>query len=82
MGLTEKEKRQRTKFNIEFGSHIRKKREGKKLSANELARLCFMDKPNLLRIEKGRVNTSIYIINRIAEALEIDLEELFKDFKF
>lgn len=82
MGLTEKEKRQRIKFNIEFGSHIRKKREEKNLSAAELARLCFMDKPNLLRIEKGRVNSSIYNIHRIAEALEIDLEELFKGFKF
>jgi transcriptional regulator with XRE-family HTH domain len=37
-----------------------------------------MDKPNLLRIEKGRVNTSIYILNKIAEALGISLEELFK----
>jgi len=80
MDLTEKEKRERVKFNVRIGNHIRKKRLVKKISAAELARLCFMDKPNLLRIEKGRVNTSIYILNKIAEALEISLEELFKGF--
>ncbi len=80
MGLTEKEKRERTKFNIQIGNHIRKKRLDKNISAAELARLCFIDKPNLLRIEKGRVNTSIYILNKIAEALKISLEELFKGF--
>ena len=80
MGLTEKEKRERTKFNILVGNHIRKKRLARNISVAELARLCFMDKPNLLRIEKGRVNTSIYILNKIAQALEITLEELFKGF--
>lgn len=81
MGLTEKEKKERTKFNIEFGNHIRKKRIAKKLSAAEFARLCYMDKSNLLRIEKGRVNTSVYILYRLAEALEMDLEEIMKGFK-
>jgi transcriptional regulator with XRE-family HTH domain len=80
MGLTEKEKRERAKFNILVGNHIRKQRLARNISVAELARLCFMDKPNLLRIEKGRVNTSIYILNKIAQALEINLEELFKGF--
>jgi transcriptional regulator with XRE-family HTH domain len=81
MTLTDKEKRERSRFNVAIGNHIRKKRLEKKVSAAELARLCFMDKPNLLRIEKGRINASIYVLNKIAEALEITLEELFKGFK-
>ncbi len=78
---TEKEIKERTKFNIKLGKHIKEKRLEKKLSAADLAKLCFMDKPNLLRIERGSVNTSIYILNRIAEGLEITLEQLFKGFK-
>ena len=81
MSLTDKEKRERSKFNIGIGNHVRKKRLEKKLSAGELARLCYMDKPNLFRIEKGRINPSIYVLNKIAEALGISLEELFKGFK-
>jgi transcriptional regulator with XRE-family HTH domain len=80
MALTEKEKKDRLKFNIEFGNHIHKKRVAKKLSTAEFARLCDMDKPNLLRIEKGRVNTSIYILNKIAKALDMELDELLKGF--
>ena len=80
MGLKEKEKQDRKKFNVRIGDHVRKKRLAKNLTAAELARRCFMDKPNLLRIEKGRVNTSIYNLNKIADALEIPLEELFKGF--
>jgi transcriptional regulator with XRE-family HTH domain len=77
----DKEQRERLKFNTKLGNHIREKRLGKKLTAADLARLCFMDKPNLLRIEKGRVNASIYVLNRIAEGLGMSLEELFKGFK-
>ncbi len=80
MGLSVKEKKERDKFNVQLGDHIRKKRLSMDISAAELARLCFMDKPNLLRIEKGRVNTSIFILHKIAAALDLSLEELFKGF--
>lgn len=78
---TDKEIRERIKFNTKLGKHIREKRLAKNLSAADLAKLCFMDKPNLLRIEKGRVNPSIYVLNRIAEGLEMTLEELFRGFR-
>jgi transcriptional regulator with XRE-family HTH domain len=81
MSIIDKEKRERNKFNVRLGNHIRKKRITRNITAAELARRCFMDKPNLLRIEMGRVNTSIYILYKISEGLEISLDELLKGFK-
>ena len=81
MAITEREKRERNKFNVRLGDHIREKRIARKVSAAELARRCFMDKPNLLRIEKGRVNTSIHILYKISEGLGISLSQLLKGFK-
>ena len=80
MALSDKEKKERGKFNLRLGDHIRSIRLSKDISAAELARLCFMDKPNLLGIEKGRVNTSIFILHKIAVALDLSLEELFRGF--
>jgi transcriptional regulator with XRE-family HTH domain len=81
MALTEKEKRERARFLIRLGEHIRSKREEKKITAAELARLCYMDKPNLLRIEKGRTNPSAFILKRIADGLEISFSELLEGFE-
>ncbi|TAL62569.1 MAG: XRE family transcriptional regulator [Bacteroidetes bacterium] len=80
MRVSEKEKRERVKFNVRIGNHIRRKRSDENISVGELARICFMEKPNLIRIEKGRVGASIFVLNRIAEGLKISLEELFKGF--
>jgi putative transcriptional regulator len=80
MGLAEKEKQEQARFLEQLGAHISKIRAGKSISVSELARRCFMDKPNLIRIEKGRVNPSIYALKRIANALEISLKELLEDF--
>ncbi len=77
MGFSDKEKKDRQKFLIKLGIHISQIRSEKNISVSELARLCFMDKPNLIRIEKGRVNSSIFILKRIADALEISLQSLF-----
>lgn len=81
MALTEKEKRERSRFLVKLGEHIRSKREEKGITAAELARLCYMDKPNLLRIEKGRVNPSAFALKRIAEGLDISIAELLEGFQ-
>ncbi len=82
MTQEEKEKHKKQQFLIEFGNHIRKLRKEKSISGSELSRLLFMDKPNITRIEKGRVNPSLYMIKQICKALDISLDELFKDFKY
>ena len=81
MNVVLKEKKERDKFLLQLGEHLRKKRLSKGISAGELSRRCFMDKPNLFRIEKGRMNPSIYILHKLADALEITLEELLRGFK-
>lgn len=64
-----------------IGEHIKRERLKKGISGAELSRMIFMDKPNLTRIEKGRVNPSLYVIKQICIALELPLAEFFKDFK-
>lgn len=81
MDIHEKEKKEQAEFLEQLGAHISKIRAGKDVSVSELARRCFMDKPNLIRIEKGRVNPSIYALKRIADALEISLNELLNGFQ-
>lgn len=73
--------KERNKYNAEIGKLVKKKRLAKGLSTRELAFECDMDKANLIRIERGDVNTSIYILNKVAKALDLSLEELFKGFK-
>lgn len=65
---------------IQLGSHIRKQRLKKGVTGGQLARELLIDKSNLIRIEKGRVNTSVFTIKQICEVLGISLKEFWKDF--
>ncbi len=80
MSEFKKEKKKREEFLIRFGEHLKKVREKKGVSGAELSRRCYMDKPNITRIEKGRVNPSLYILKKLCEGLEIKMSELLKDF--
>ena len=53
--------------------HLRKK---KKMSQNDLALECGWDKPNLSRLEKGRVNPSVKTLLILCEGLNITIQEL------
>ncbi len=53
--------------------HLRKK---KKMSQNDLALECGWDKPNLRRLEKGRVNPSVKTLLILCEGLNITIQEL------
>jgi DNA-binding Xre family transcriptional regulator len=64
-----------------FGKHLKKVRLEKGISGAELARMCYMDKPNLRRIERGDSNTKLLTLIKICEALEINLEDFFKEFQ-
>lgn len=44
-----------------------------------LSDLCGMEKSNLIPIEKGRINATVLTLARIADALEVDLKELFQE---
>lgn len=79
--MNKKDKKIKDEFLMQFGQHLKEVRKAKGLSTAELARCCYMDKPNLVRIESGRVNTSIYQIKKLCEALELDFEQFFKNFE-
>lgn len=60
------------------GERIRFLREQRNLSLHQLAVEAEISKNQVWRIEQSEHNTSLVTLNRIAVALKIDLEELFK----
>ncbi|MBL7702417.1 MAG: helix-turn-helix transcriptional regulator [Ferruginibacter sp.] len=62
---------------IAFGNNLRKLRQAKKLSMEELSYEVDVDLSQIYRIEKGLVNPTLSTLNAIAKALEISLKDLF-----
>ncbi len=60
------------------GKNIRKKREKKEISQQELADLANIAKTTLQKIELARMNPSVLILRNICAALEMDLSDLVK----
>jgi putative transcriptional regulator len=81
MTTKEKEKREKEIWLKALGAHIKKTRLQKGITGAELARMLLMDKPNITRLEKGRVNPSVYFIKQVCDVLEINLVEFFKEVK-
>ncbi len=63
-------------FQIALGNRIRQLRESKKISQTELGNLCFIDRSNMNRIEKGNTNPSSYLLYQIADKLGVNASEL------
>ena len=62
-----------------LGNNIRAERMRKRLSQEKLSELTNISKDSLLKIENGRQTPSAFIVFDIANALEIPMEELFKN---
>jgi transcriptional regulator with XRE-family HTH domain len=60
-----------------FGSRIREIRKQRKLSQETLALACTLDRTYIGGVERGERNISIINIHKIAEALGVDVKELF-----
>jgi DNA-binding XRE family transcriptional regulator len=60
-----------------FGSHIRKIRNDKKLSQEQLADLAGISENTIVTLESGVLNTTVATCFDIAKALEIHPKELF-----
>ena len=63
---------------IQLGKRIAYLRKLKKMSQLDLSLESNVNKNYISDLEKGRRNASVMVLNRIAEALEIDLSTLFK----
>ena len=62
---------------INIGKQIQKLRETKGLSQQDLAAKCNFEKSNMSRLEAGRVNATLSTLEKVANALEVTLAELF-----
>jgi len=60
-----------------FGRRLKKLREMKKVSQEQLAYLTDISQSQIARTELGQVNTSISHAAAYANALKIDVRELF-----
>jgi transcriptional regulator with XRE-family HTH domain len=77
--------RERKKWEIEeknllklLGDNIVRIKKEKNLKSKEIYEELDIDKSNYRRIEAGKTNVSILLLSRIAKALNVDLNELFK----
>lgn len=59
-----------------LGDRIRKLREERNISQQNLAELCNVEKSNMARIEAGRTNPTLHTMFKISSALKITLAEL------
>ncbi|WP_394133073.1 helix-turn-helix domain-containing protein [Marinobacter nauticus] len=62
-----------------FGQKLRDIRKGKKLSQEELAHLCQLDRTYIGGVERGERNISLVNILRICKSLDISPSMLFEN---
>lgn len=65
-------------FYRRLGERIISERNRKKLSQEQVALLSDVDRTYLARIEEGKANPSIKVLNKISKILKIRLTELLK----
>lgn len=62
---------------ISFGKKVRLFRKEKKMPMQMLANIAEIELSQIYRIETGKINPKLTTILKIAEALEVDVKELF-----
>ena len=62
-----------------FGIKIKELRKKRGLSQEKLANLAEIDRTYLPTIEKGERNVSIEVVERLANALEVKVRDLFDE---
>lgn len=63
----------------EFGKRLNQLRKEKKMSQERLAELSELNRPYISAIEQGKRNVSIEVIEKLAQALEIEIKNFFED---
>jgi transcriptional regulator with XRE-family HTH domain len=62
---------------VTFGLKIKELRKQKKYSQEQLANLSSINKSYISKIETGKTEVSLEIINKLAMAFEIKIDQLF-----
>ena len=68
----------KVEFILKVGGNIRKARKERKLTIQELAFNADVEYTQVSRIERGKINTSMYQLYIISKALEINIANLFE----
>lgn len=63
---------------VRFGKAVRRRRHFLRVSQEEFAAMCELDRTYLGGIERGERNLSLVNIEKIAKTLRISLSELFR----
>ena len=63
---------------VKFGENVKKLRIAKGLSQEAFAHLADLDRTYIPSIEKGERNVSIVVIEKIANALNVEIKKLFE----
>jgi putative transcriptional regulator len=66
----------KVEFKTHIGQSIIAQRSKKGWTQSELARACNKDRQAIEKLEKGKVNPTIYTLYEISKALEVSLREL------
>lgn len=69
------------KFRSILGLNIRVERTRKELTQETLAEMVDVSTKHLTKIENGGVTTNIYLISKIAKALDVTVDELITEYK-
>lgn len=64
-------------YQVKFGKHLKKLREERKYSQEELANISEVSLPQITRIERGTLNTTLGTITCLAKGLGIKTAKLF-----
>ncbi|MCW8896952.1 MAG: helix-turn-helix domain-containing protein [Flavobacteriales bacterium] len=70
----------KTEFNSKFGAFVKSKREKLGLSQSQLAARIGNNYQNISRLERGEISPTLYWCSLLAEAFEMELDELISDF--
>jgi transcriptional regulator with XRE-family HTH domain len=63
-------------FLKKLGRNVARLREDAGLSQTELALRCDKDRQSLNRLEKGRINPSVFYLQQLSEELQIPVKDL------
>lgn len=69
------------KFREILGLNIRVARTRKELTQETLAEIVDVSTKHLTKIENGNVTTNIYLVDKIAKALDVTIDELVTEYK-
>ena len=76
----EKEKAEKLKLQKKFGKHLVKVRESAGLTPAELGRLCFLDRSTIARLEGGRTNPTLFVVQKLAKAMNLTVSQFYQEF--